>query len=220
MAVQPRLTLSRPLVRLTALCGLGLALLAGSGCISTSYFLALTGHDCADTASAVHSWWDSRVRVARDSVNGGAPLPGLAGRVYIMDANELPIACKGRLNVDLYDVTGGTGTEKLLERWQLDNDTLQRLRRCDKIGEGYTLFLPWSTYRPEVARVRLHITFFPEKGAPLYADPVTFAPRNEAAATPVVVRQQTVPAGSVPPPAAGSALPVLPAPTPLPAPRK
>lgn len=216
MAVQPRLALSRLLARLATLCGL--ALWAGPGCVTTSNFFALPGHDCVESASAVQSWWDPRVRIARDSVNGGAPLPGLAGRLYVLDAKEWPVACKGRLVVDLYDVTcAGGAAEKLLERWQIDNDTLQRLRRRDKIGEGYTLFLPWSTNRPEITRVRLHITFFPEKGAPLYADPVTLTPRNEAPPQ-VVVRQQTVPAGKAPPaPSAGPSLPVLPAPTPLPA---
>src|SRR5262249_19841415 len=48
-------------------------------------------------------------------------------------------------------------------------DTLRRLLKKDRIGWGYTLFLPWSTYRPEVTQVRLRVCYQPAQGSPIYA---------------------------------------------------
>ena len=56
-----------------------------------------------------------------------------------------------------------------LEEWRIDKDTLKRLHKKDVIGEGYTIFLPWATYKPEIARIQLKVRYEPVKGAPLYA---------------------------------------------------
>jgi hypothetical protein len=71
--------------------------------------------------------------------------------------------------VDLFDETAGPAQVQL-ERWTFDPLTLKRLLRKDIIGWGYTLFLPWSTYRPEIAVVRLKLCYQPKNGSPLYAE--------------------------------------------------
>src|SRR5262249_44153575 len=60
-------------------------------------------------------------------------------------------------------------------KWSLDKDTLKRLQRHDTIGDGYTLFLPWGTYRPDIDKVHLNVTYTPTKGTPLYSASSTIA---------------------------------------------
>ena len=59
-------------------------------------------------------------------------------------------------------------------RLRIDKDTLKRLRKKDFIGEGYTIFLPWATYKPEITRVQLKARYEPSKGSPLYASSAPF----------------------------------------------
>jgi hypothetical protein len=132
----------------------------------------------------VHSCWDNRVQVTQDVVNGGRPLPGLAGRVYLF-GEKFGIPLKGdggSVAVDLYDMTHlQPGAEpKYLERWQLDAGSVAKLLRRDKIGWGYTLFLPWGTYSPEITRVRLNICYTPAKATPIYAEPANITLHNDA----------------------------------------
>jgi hypothetical protein len=82
-----------------------------------------------------------------------------------------PVVGDGALVVDLYDETGTPERPAVLrEEWRLDPVTLKRLLRRDTIGWGYTLFLPWGSYRPEVTRVRLKVRYQPAEGAPLFAE--------------------------------------------------
>jgi hypothetical protein len=129
------------------------------------------------------SCWDNRIQVTQDVVNGGQ-LPGLVGRLYLF-GEEFGIPLKaegGSVAIDLYDMTHvppGT-SPKRLERWEIDADTMAKLLRRDKIGWGYSLFLPWSTYRPEITHVRLNICYTPAKGTPVYAEPALVTLRNDA----------------------------------------
>ena len=83
---------------------------------------------------------------------------------------------------------------KRLERWQFDAGTLQNLLRKDKIGWGYTLFLPWSTYTPDIARVQLNVCYTPAKGTPLYSEPTTISMHNPTTFT--QTRQVVTPNGT------------------------
>lgn len=139
----------------------------------------------------VHTLWDGRLMVVRDSVNNGAPLLGIAGRLYLFGEEVgFPLNCDGAVTVDLYDITPATthGKPKMLERWEIDKDTFKRLGRKDTIGWGYTLFLPWSTYRPEVARVQMQLRFVPEKGIPLFAPASQVSVQLETGAAAGLVR--------------------------------
>ena len=32
------------------------------------------------------------------------------------------------------------------------------------VGDGYTLFLPWETYRPEITQIKLQMAYVPHNG--------------------------------------------------------
>jgi hypothetical protein len=169
------------------LCGLILGLaLVGPGCVTNQPWV--TNHETAPPAICqVHSFWDGSVQETQDVVNGGRPLRGLAGRVYIF-SSELKPAEKGgdgTITVDLYDITNPQpgAQPKPLERWQLDPGNLSKVLRKDKIGWGYTLFLPWSTYSPTVARVQLNVCYTPAKGTPVYAQPTAITLRTQVTST-------------------------------------
>jgi hypothetical protein len=157
-----------------AACCLLLALLLTSGCVSLGSYLSPGGPPKGAVCQVVATW-NSKVVTADDPVHGGTPTPGLAGRVYLFGPQiDFPLVGDGGLVVDLYDQTNGKPV--MLEEWRFDAATLGRLLRKDMIGWGYTVFLPWGTYRPDILRVRLKVRYEPPGGAaPIYAEssPIT-----------------------------------------------
>jgi len=115
--------------------------------------------------------WEGSVRFTHDVANGGASLPGLAGRLYLFgEPASQPLVADGMLLIDFYDdrpLEAGQ-TPVRIEQYQIDKDSLKRLMRKDTIGWGYTIFLPWTSYRPEQTKVHLFVRYIPERGAPLY----------------------------------------------------
>lgn len=162
-----------------SLFGVAALLLAlGSGC---QHYLARLCPFVAEQPDApptgavckIVATWNHQVVYTPDPANAGAPTPGLAGRVYLFDQNiSFPLAGDGTLVVDLYDgrLDANGGKPVLLEQWRFDPATLARLLRKDTIGWGYTVFLPWGTYKPELNRVVLKLCYQPAQGSPIYAD--------------------------------------------------
>jgi hypothetical protein len=151
--------------------------------------------------SQVHAIWENRVMVTQDVVNNGAPLLGLGGRIYLFgDQVGYPQVSNGAAIVELADLTHADAQHppKVLERWEIDKATLQRLLKKDTIGWGYTIFLPWGTYRPDITQVQLQVRYLPEKGLPLFSPPAMVALRKDGD---LVVTQRQAPASS---PASGS----------------
>src|SRR5262249_41445546 len=72
--------------------------------------------------------------------------------------------------------------------WRIDQDTLQRLLRRDMIGWGYTLFLPWGTYKPEITQVHLKVRYEPAHGTPVYSESSSMT-LNKIGDIPVTTRQ-------------------------------
>ena len=139
--------------------------------------------------------------VTQDIVNQGAPLKGIAGRLYLFGPDGFPLVGEGSVTVDLCDMTPETtgGQPKLIERWEIDRETLRKLAKKDMIGWGYTLFLPWSTYRPEINRVQLQVRYAPDKGLPLFSSQSMVTLRTEMPPVTITTRQgPVVPAGAVP----------------------
>jgi hypothetical protein len=122
--------------------------------------------------------WVRDVVTAPDTVHGGTPTPGLAGRVYLFGADgDCPVAGDGGLVIDLYDdgqKVPGQGP-RLIEEFKFDPVNLKRLLKRDPIGWGYTLFLPWGTYRPDITQVHLRVCYLPHDGAPLYTEGATMS---------------------------------------------
>jgi hypothetical protein len=161
----------------------------------------------------VAAMWSNQVVFTPDPVHGGNPVPGLAGRVYLYDnPKNPPISSEGMLVVDLFDMTKATPevAPVPLEEWRIDKDTLSRLQiKDDLMGWGYTVFLPWSTYRPELNMVQLRIRFEPSKGMPIYADATRITLNNDMPASTMTTRTIT-PAAPL-----GPVAPVLPPPEPM-----
>ena len=149
----------------------------------------------------MHTTWENHVVVTQDVVNNGRPLVGLGGRVYLF-GQELghPVPGDGMAIIEAADATHANAQTKpqLIERWEIDAETLKRLLRKDMIGWGYSLFLPWQTYRPDITKVQLQVRYVPAKGGlPLFSPPSVITLRNE---TPqVTMTQREVPASSLTP---------------------
>lgn len=147
-----------------------------AGCISPPALKSQPEPPVPSPVQQVHATWENFIFEVPDSVNNGAPLKGVAGRVYLFGADVgFPLRVRGEMTVDLSDATAvaNGGVPVMLERWTFDPQTLDRLFKKDMIGGGYTLFLPWSSYKPEIRKVILQAKFTPEKGTPLYTPPAT-----------------------------------------------
>jgi hypothetical protein len=47
------------------------------------------------------------------------------------------------------------------------------------MGTGYTMFLPWWSYRPDVTQIQMTLSYAPEKGTPIYtASKVSLSPSD------------------------------------------
>lgn len=152
---------------------LGALVLALPGCVHTDgWFHQARKQPLPDqNVSQIAMQWHG-LAVAQDSANGGRPLPGIAGRMFLFsaDPNCPPVLAEGKAVVDLL-LPDEQGHHKLLERWEIDSKTLQRLARKDTIGHGYTLFLPWSTYNQAISQAQIRVNFFPTTGHPVFGTP-------------------------------------------------
>ncbi len=147
----------------------------------------------AGPVSQVQAAWENRVIVTQDAVNNGAPLVGLLGKLHFFgDEVGFPRTCKGTITVDAHEILPD-GKTKMMERWQIDPITMQKLIRKDTLGSCYTIFLPWSTYRPDMARVQLQVKFVPETGGvPLFSTPTAVSLLQESQP---VITGNVIPAG-------------------------
>jgi hypothetical protein len=150
-------------------------LVLNAGCVSMGTLLPCEDKPPTGDVYQVVAAWNNAVVFTPDPTHNGDPTPGIAGRVYLFGVHPgYPLAGDGSLVVDLYLDPPGTTTPiagaKPVERWEIDKDTLQRLLRKDAIGWGYTIFLPWGTYRKDITQVRLRVRYQPVKGSPLYGE--------------------------------------------------
>lgn len=166
------------------------------GCVSPGGTLTKSLHHGQPHETPIHqvqALWENRVITTQDVVNQGQPLIGLAGRVYFFGEEVgQPLTGTGTLFVACHEIRPD-GSTRLLEGWQIDPRTLAKLGRNDTIGWGYTVFLPWGTYRPDIARVQLQAKFVPEHGTPLFSPPSAVTLRQETAP---IVSSNIIPAKS------------------------
>ncbi len=174
----------------------GLTLAAG-GCVTPMTAFSLPHGEAENPPCRVVCYWDRNVRLAFDSINHGTPVPGLAGRVYFLGEDKLPITARGQITVEWYDptATGEAANKPVAPPIVYRNEELQRMMKRDPLGVGYTLFLPWPDYRQNITRVRIHLCFVPEKGSfPLYADPTLVSLETDQ---PITSHQQVLPASGL-----------------------
>jgi hypothetical protein len=153
---------------------LSLALASAGGCVTPGAGIGSFFGPPEPAPCKLLSYWERSVCIARDCKHEGAPVPGLAGRIFFSGADGKPMAVHGKVAVDWYDMSGpADGPHPRLAGCVYDNAALQLLWKKDIIGWGYTLFAPWPDYRPEITRVRIDVRFIPEKGDPLYGEPAS-----------------------------------------------
>jgi len=175
-----------------------------AGCVGTGAFVLPGVDKLAPVPCEVVVAWNPEVLSRPDPANRGMPTPGLGGRMYLFgEGNDCPLAGDGCVVVDLYlDISPKASVP--LEEWRIDRDTLKRLLRKDAVGWGYTLFLPWGTYKPEIKQVQLRARYEPVKGVPLYAESSTVVLHKGNVNGPAVGSQTTTlmgnPPSEVPPP--------------------
>jgi hypothetical protein len=153
-------------------------LLALGGCDTTGAFLNFGEPPCTEPPCRVEVTWNRGIATAADSMHNGAPLPGVAGRVYLFNTAGFPVVGDGSLVVGLFDDTprpGATGPVEIHE-WTIDPATLKRLLRPDVVGWGYTIFLPWPENRPLLGRIQLKVRYNQANRAPIFCEsgPLTF----------------------------------------------
>ena len=145
----------------------------------------------AGEALQVITMWQNYVAITQDTQNQGQPLQGVAGRVFFTggDGGHF-FQALGRITVTLREVKADGQPSDKTEVWKIDGHTLQTFLRKDGLGWGYTLFLPWSTMRPDVKRVEMQVKFEPlngnSYGSPLYSQPSKITFRQDPGAAPVI----------------------------------
>lgn len=148
-----------------------LALAVCLGCVTTGPLVPMAGL-CDNKVCEIVATWSHQVMTCPDPTHNGALTPGLVGRLYLFDAKPKTIIGDGSVQVTLYNeapmLTGGE--PEMLEQWNIDHETLRRLVKKDPIGKGYTLFLPWASFKPGIKMVHLKLRYDPLKGAPMFAD--------------------------------------------------
>jgi hypothetical protein len=143
--------------------------------------------------------WNNQIVITNDPVNNNRPLPGIAGRLYVFGDDEgHPLDVPGTVSVAVHAMDKDGKTGPVLVAWNIDSASLQRLARRDAIGHGYTLFLPWPEYQPDIVRVRLDVRYVPDGGQPLFTPSETLSLHPDT--TPLVNTSQLVPASQMPPP--------------------
>ena len=157
-------------------------LLILSGCVTLDP--GPSSDDAGKSATAAPNqlvaFWQPDVQFTPDPANGGAEKPTLFGRVYLFGPDlKYPMIGDGKLVVDLYrGPIPRDGAAQPLEEWRFDPATLKGLAKRDFLGWGYTVPLPWGTYRPDLTCVQMKVRYEPAKGAPLYADGAPMAVKN------------------------------------------
>ena len=193
MATIPALSLTRGAATRVGLLALPLvALLAG--CVTTNDLVPWAASKKVENpVCQICCMWQNSVQFAADPTRNGTPGPGLAGRLFLFGKTlGHPLKAEGSLVVDLFDESSGKPVHQ--EQWRIDPETLQLLVSKDIVGLGYTLFLPWSRYKPETSKVRLRIAFTPagSPSAVFTENAVTLADGNG------VIREGTAPAPVMP----------------------
>jgi hypothetical protein len=148
-----------------------------SGCVtpSTSMFRGSAPEE--ERPCKIYSYWDQNVRIAFNTESKRVPpeeLPFLAGRVYFFGPDgRSPLTPRGTLIVDFYDTQVPPDAEPpLLGRTVYGPQDLQKVRSENLLGMGYTILAYWGTYSPKYTRVRVQVTFIPEKGGgQIFAEP-------------------------------------------------
>jgi hypothetical protein len=188
-----------------ALCGSVLCgLMFSAGCVTLPLVAPPKEAPPTGPVSQVLATWSNKVVFNEEILHNGIKTAGLAGRLYFFSGDSgFPVKADGNIDVAFYDASGEKPSETPLGEWHFDRKHLNAWLCKDNIGWGYTLFLPWPTYRPEVTKVMMVVKYVPSSGLPVFAPSSTVTLNSGAG---IVVQNQRVPANS---PSAGLLSPSL-----------
>jgi hypothetical protein len=151
----------------------GVACAAVSGCvILESGTLSTPPELPPEPVNEVLTIWDPSIRLVANSVNNGEPLPGLAGRIYLMNETvRRMVDARGSIWVVIRDTTNGASNGQYAVKCEFKELDLRRMKRTDKVGDGYTVFVPWETYRPDIKQIEVQVCYAPRGGSHHYGAP-------------------------------------------------
>jgi hypothetical protein len=130
----------------------------------------------AGQAARLTAAWNNKVIYAPDPTHGGDPVPGLMARLWLFGPDTKdPLSLEGELFLGAWDMspkaTGGQPV--LLEVWHIDPEAARKFRRPDFVGDGYTVFLPWSNYHVDLKQINVMARFNGADGRSLVSSPET-----------------------------------------------
>jgi hypothetical protein len=149
---------------------LGIAWLGSmlNGCALFDKNLFVLPKEGAESVHHIEIDFSPNVFLVDDSINPGVKVPCLKGRVYLINAanNGNPIAAPGWILAELFDTTEQKGNTRppRIAQWDFSPDIVTQIEQRDKIGVGYTVFLPLEEYNPKLKKTLLRILYVDEKG--------------------------------------------------------
>lgn len=155
------------------------------GCLTldsqrVSWFSANAGPPSGEVTQVLVVWADGLVTQPDPAT--GLPVPGFAGKAYLLDAaGSATLAAQGPLVVQQYDDAQPAQQQPAVPRevWNVDEFNLKRLQKKDGVGWGYPLFLPWTNYQVPARNVTLMVQYKPFEGREVWSSPSRLTIRDE-----------------------------------------
>jgi hypothetical protein len=148
-----------------------LLLALASGCVGSGQLMPDLGTAAPPPVAQVTALWSKEVMAGVDPLNHGAPLYGLAGRILLYGSDMKNAVADGKLVVELWATLPEQpqAPPAWMGKWEIDRATLQaKCLKTDSLGPGYTLNLPWPTYRPDITHLEIKVRYEPAKGLPVF----------------------------------------------------
>jgi len=161
------------------------------GCAGSHSMVGGPAETPSPAVAQILAIWNNQVITGVDPAHNGAPMCGLAGRVYLCGAGMREfVLADGKLVVELYGPPPPgqpQGAPVRMEVWEIKKELLNSgYKRNDGVGQGYSLSLPWPSYRPDIAQVQMRVHYEADKGGiPVYAAESTVTLNSGPAATPM-----------------------------------
>ena len=142
-------------------------LVAVSGCAMLDKYQFVVPKDSYEPVHHLELAFHPFVYFIDDTVNPGNTIPCLKGRVYLIgEDGAKTLAGRGQIYAELYDTTAQKPGQAapMIADWKFEPAALKMVQSPDKIGLGYTLFLPLVEYQASIKKVVLRVTYTDEKG--------------------------------------------------------
>ncbi len=139
--------------------------------MTTEQFFAMNTDKPAAKVCQVVANWTPQVQFVPDTVHQGQPMPGVVGKLYFFGEQVgLPLAGDGTVHLELSAILPERPQDGwiCLEKLDIDKASMKKLLQEDIVGTGYTMLLPWWSYRPDVTQIQMNLSYTPENGNPLF----------------------------------------------------